>query len=1232
MSRVVTYLFLSCFVFTLASGSLWAAGIRRPVSHNAISQKVSLLGSPQIMTVAGNGSGGYSGDGAAATAAQLSYPWAVATDADGNLYIADSQNYSVRVVNRQNIAITVAGVTIQPGNIATIAGNGTPGFSGDNGPATSAQMGWLGGVAVASDGTVYVSDPEYEVVRKISTSGTISTYAGTFENYAGCDYYNNTQDVGDGGPATSATLTCPYGLAVDSTGNLYIADYEGGRVRKVDTQGTITTVAGSGNANDYYCDSSASGDGGSATAAVLSCPIDVKLDTNGNIYIADYYSYTVRVVNTQASAITVAGVTIQPGNIDRVAGSGSSGYSGDGGAATDAAIGDIYGLALDSQGNIYLSDFTQSAIRKVDTSGIITTFAGGNGIGYSGDGGDATEAQIGYPVGLAFDGQDNLFVAQYIYPAIREITGNGGKQSADLGSTTVGQNNTQSVRLFINQDVTISNVQANGDFAVVETPNMVLPNARRMSAGEVQLPAKMPAGLAKLIKKSLERAQSMPVRAHTPPSGCVGTFTHGDICTVSVKFTPTKPGPRWFQLWAMDNQENTYTFGLTGTGVGPVAAVTPGIINTPNGGVVNFEVTGIARDGFGNMYVTNYWQHAVWKIDTEGAQTLIAGETGVPGYDGDGGLATSAHLNEPMGLALDSVGNLYIADTLNNAIRKVDVNGIITTVAGDGDFGYTGDGSLATNAELANPLSVLADKQGNLYIGDSFNNVVRKVNLSRVITTIAGDGTGAGENGWNDGSSWIGSGYWGGDNGPATSAQLNMPVGLALDENGNLYIADTLNSAVRKVDSGGTITTVAGLCTEGCTSGYSGDGGPATEAQMVAPFGLAVDAAGDLYISDVNASSVRKVDVNGVITTVALGTQAPVVRSNAQNPFALAKSKKVKAHDVMDVGDGDLATQAQLYVPVFLAVDNSGSFYVTDVAMGRVRIVDATTSKMDFGAIDPHSTSDSQDRILYNAGNATLNFTQLSIAENFNWVENDTPCIETVEAGNSCVLTVNFTPPSGGNYSGSIVLTDDAFNTPQSISLTGVGTEPDYTITADPSSLTIRQGSTGTATLTVTPQYGYTGTIQFSCSGLPAYATCTFSPSSVSFENGGDPATVTLTVTTTGPTVRTSVSAPVLPNQTPGAPLNLWFVPAGLAGVVLFGSKSERRKRGLQRWLPVLFCVALMAGVMVLNGCGSSHHTQQHVTPTGTFSTTVTTSATASGNGGQHNAGISITIVPYNAQ
>ncbi|MBI6545863.1 MAG: hypothetical protein HY692_03655, partial [Cyanobacteria bacterium NC_groundwater_1444_Ag_S-0.65um_54_12] len=231
------------------------------------------------------------------------------------------------------------------------------------------------------------------------------------------------------------------------------------------------------------------------------------------------------------------------------------------------------------------------------------------------------------------------------------------------------------------------------------------------------------------------------------------------------------------------------------------------------------------------LYIADSAMHRIRKVDTAGIITTVAGSSGW--VLGDGGPATSAQLNQPHGMAVDVTGNLYIADRDNNRIRKVDTAGIITTVAGNGTYGYSGDGGPATSAQLGKPNSIAMDGGGNLYIADEYNNNIRKVDTAGIITTVAGNGT---------------LGY-SGDGGLATSAQFYYIYGVAVDANGNLYIADWNNNRIRKVDTAGIITTVAG----NGTPGYSGDGGPATNAALNRPYGVAVNAAGTLlYISDAN--------------------------------------------------------------------------------------------------------------------------------------------------------------------------------------------------------------------------------------------------------------------------------------------------------------------------------------------------------------------------------------------
>jgi uncharacterized protein (TIGR03437 family) len=312
----------------------------------------------------------------------------------------------------------------------------------------------------------------------------------------------------------------------------------------------------------------------------------------------------------------------------------------------------------------------------------------------------------------------------------------------------------------------------------------------------------------------------------------------------------------------------------------------------------------VAVDASGNAYFSDTGNNVVRKINPAGVVSTVAGN-GAAGFGGDGGAATAAQLNGPVGLAVDRSGDLLIADAFNERVRKIAPNGVITTVAGSGTQGYAGDGAPAANAQLSLPYALALDAGGNLYIADFGNNVVRKVLANGVISTFAGTGT---------------SGY-SGDGLDANVAQLNGPRALAVDASGNVYIGDSLNNCVREVTAAGIISTIAG---DGL-SGYAGDFGPATAAQVNSPAGLAVDSAGSVYVADGNAR-IRRISA-GVIVTVAGG---------ATRGFA---------------GDGGPATQAWLNAPHGIVFDSRGDLYVADSSNNAIRVLQPLSPTTSIGAV-----------------------------------------------------------------------------------------------------------------------------------------------------------------------------------------------------------------------------------------------------------------------------------------
>jgi uncharacterized protein (TIGR03437 family) len=338
-----------------------------------------------ISTYAGWGVPGFFGDGNAAnaTSVELNTPIAAALDSAGNLYIADSANQRIRKVTKST------------GKISTIAGNGTPQYSGDGSAATSASLDTPYGVAVDSSGNVYIADFLNHAVREVNTSGTISTVAGT-----GIFGFS-----GDGGPGTSAQLNRPFGLALDGAGNLYIADSNNYCVRKLDKSGNITTVAGIPNSLGF------TGDGGPATSAKMSSPYGVAVDKAGNLYIADAGNNRIRKVSN--------------GIITTIAGTGTKGFTGDGGPGTKAALNNPYGVSVDTAGNVFIADYGNVRIRLLSANGVINTLAG-FAAGYGGDGGPAINATLSFPTGTVSDpSTGNVFIVDSGNNVVRQMAPSG---------------------------------------------------------------------------------------------------------------------------------------------------------------------------------------------------------------------------------------------------------------------------------------------------------------------------------------------------------------------------------------------------------------------------------------------------------------------------------------------------------------------------------------------------------------------------------------------------------------------------------------------------------------------------------------------------------------------------------------------------------------------------------------------------------------------------------------
>ncbi len=666
-------------------------------------------------------------------------------------------------------------------------------------------------------------------------------------------------------------------------------------------------IAGAATVPRYRIDSVAGtnnvGDGGAALQAMLGDAQGIAVDPQGNIYVADALDHRIRKIAVN-------------GRISTIAGNGHPGFEGDGGPSVLALLNAPYGVALDAAGNLYVADLGNQRVRRIATDGAIQTVAGGGQSRNASETGNALATRFLGPRNVAADSFGNLYISDFGDHRVFRLSPAG--QISPAAGTGVagysGEGTAVSSRLSSPAGLAVDRA---GALYIADSGNNRI---RRVFGGSIstalggdaRIALDRPTGLAFDGAGNLYVADSGHRRVlKLTPDGRVALVTaHGAQTTagvVSLGDVRDVAADSFGNLFVADGRRVQFvspggTLPMAGTGAYAVAVdLAPATESYLSGPI------GVAVDGADNLYIADENNYRVRRVGADGRIRSLAG-SGRSGFSGDGGLATSGSLVDPVAVVVDLAGGVYIADHLGHRIRRVSPGGFLSTIAGNGAPGHRSEPSAAVDNQVSRPRGMAIDGSGALFIADSANHRVRRI-AGGVVTTFAGSGV---------------RGY-GGDGRLAIAAQLDSPSAVALDADGALYIADRDNHAVRRVGRDGVITTVAGTGVRG----FSGDLGPAALARLSFPTGVAVDAAGALFIADSDNHRIRRVDADGVIDTVAGSGVAGFQ------------------------GDGGPALSARLRFPSSVAVASDGSVLVADLDNNRVRRLTPTNIPAPVEQVEP---------------------------------------------------------------------------------------------------------------------------------------------------------------------------------------------------------------------------------------------------------------------------------------